>query len=52
MSNFKHGLERQLENGLNFFYTFPDGVLCLNTCIGEIVPFDYSHHQRYESGKL
>ncbi len=34
------------------FYTFPDGVLCLNTCIGEIVPFDYSHHQRYEGGKL
>lgn len=34
------------------FYIFSDGVLCLNTCIGEIVPFDYSHHQRNENGKL
>ncbi len=34
------------------FYTFTDGVLCLNTCIGEKVPFDKSHHQRYESGEL
>ena len=34
------------------FYTFNDGVLCLNTCIGEEVPFDSSHHQRNEGGKL
>ena len=34
------------------FYTFNDGVLCLNTCIGEEVPFDFSHHQRKEGGKL
>lgn len=34
------------------FYTFTDGVLCLNTCIGEEVSFDYSHHQRYKDSKL
>lgn len=34
------------------FYTFFDGVLCLNTCIGENVPFDYLHHQRNKEGKL
>lgn len=34
------------------FYTFTDGVLCLNTCIGEEVPFDYSHKQRSKGGKL
>ncbi len=34
------------------FYTFTDGVLCLNTCIGEKVPFNKEHHQRYEHGEL
>ena len=35
------------------FYTFTDGVLCLNTCIGEEVPFNYSScHQRNRGGKL
>lgn len=34
------------------FYTFTDGVLCLNTCIGEEIPFDYSHKQRNKGGKL
>ncbi len=34
------------------FYTFDDGVMCLNTCIGEEIPFNYSHHQRYENSKL
>lgn len=34
------------------FYTFPDGVMCLNTCIGEEVPFDKYHHQRNKEGKL
>lgn len=34
------------------FYTFPDGVLCLNACIGEEVSFDFSHHQRHKNGKL
>ena len=41
-------------NGKNpqLFYTFNDGVLCLNTCIGEEIPFDFRHHQRNEGGKL
>ena len=34
------------------FYTFVDGVLCLNTCIGQEVPFDRQHHQRNKNGKL
>ena len=34
------------------FYTFDDGVLCLNTTIGEENPFDYYHRRRYEDGKL
>lgn len=34
------------------FYTFEDGVLCLNTCIGEEVQFNSSHHQRIKNGKL
>lgn len=33
------------------FYTFDDGVLCLNTCIGEEIPFG-SIHQRNKYGKL
>lgn len=34
------------------FYTFDDGVLCLNTCIGEEVPFSSNNHQRNKDGKL
>jgi len=34
------------------FYAFTDGVLCLNTCIGQQINFDGSHHQRYKDGKL
>lgn len=34
------------------FYTFDDGVMCLNTCIGEEVPFDYNHRRRNADGKL
>lgn len=34
------------------FYTFDDGVLCLNTCIGEETQFNSSWHQRNEGGKL
>lgn len=33
------------------FYTFDDGVMCLNTCIGEIIPF-HTTHQRDKEGKL
>ncbi len=35
-----------------FFYTFDDGVMCLNTCIGEEVPFDYYHRRKYKDSKL
>lgn len=34
------------------FYTFPDGVMCLNTCIGKKIPFDKKHHQRSKNGEL
>lgn len=34
------------------FYTFNDGVLCLNTCIGEEISFNSNFHQRYKNGKL
>ena len=34
------------------FYTFDDGVMCLNTCIGENIPFNQQHKQRYKSGRL
>lgn len=64
--NYKYMRAHNIENYVKFqawngetdgkkpqlFYIFSDGVLCLNTCIGEIVPFDYSHHQRNENGKL
>ena len=34
------------------FYTFDDGVMCLNTYIGEEVEFDYYHRRRNKDGKL
>lgn len=34
------------------FYTFDDGILCLNTCIGEEITFNKRYHQRNKSGKL
>ena len=34
------------------FYTFDDGVLCLNTCIGEQIPFNSVYKQRNKGGKL
>ena len=64
--NYKYMREHNIGNYVKFhawsgesdgkhpqlFYTFNDGVLCLNACIGEEVPFDFSHHQRNEGGKL
>ena len=41
-----------MEKRPQIFYTFNDGVLCLNTCIGEEISFNSSHHQRNEGGKL
>ena len=34
------------------FYTFDDGVMCLNTNIGEEVPFDNHHRKKYKDGVL
>ncbi len=34
------------------FYFFEDGVMCLNTCIGEEVEFDYYHRRKNKNGKL
>ena len=34
------------------FYTFNDGVMCLNTNIGEKVSFDYYHRRKYKDGVL
>ena len=34
------------------FYTFEDGVMCLNTCIGKEVPFDYYHRRKNKEGHL
>ncbi len=64
--NYKYMREHNIGNYVKFqswtgeadgkrpqiFYTFPDGILCLNTYIGKKIPFDYSHHQRNEGGKL
>lgn len=35
-----------------FFYTFDDGVMCLNTNIGKEAPFDYYHRKKYKDGIL
>ena len=34
------------------FYTFEDGVMCLNTCIGEEISFYGIRHPRYKNSKL
>ena len=34
------------------FYSFNDGIICLNTNIGEEVPFDYYHRRKNKDGKL
>lgn len=34
------------------FYTFNDGIMCLNTCIGKAIPFNSNYHQRNKDGKL
>lgn len=64
--NYKYMREHNIGNYVKFqswsgeadgkrpqlFYAFDDGVLCLNTCIGEEVPFDKSHHQRNKGSNL
>ena len=34
------------------FYTFEDGVICLNACIGEEISFEGIRHPRYKNSKL
>lgn len=34
------------------FYVFDDGVMCLNTCIGEEIEFDNYHRKRNKNSKL
>ena len=64
--NYKYIREHNIGNYIKFqswegeasgknpqlFYTFTDGVMCLNTCIGEELPFSSTRHQRYKDGKL
>ena len=64
--NYKYMREHDINNYVKFqswsgeadgkrpqlFYMFSDGVMCLNTCIGEEVSFDGKHHQRNKDGKL
>lgn len=64
--NYKYMKEHNIENYVKFqqwkgetsgkypqlFYTFPDGVICLDTCIGEEIPFSNTTKQRNKGGKL
>lgn len=64
--NYKYMKEHNIGNYVKFqqwngetsgkrpqlFFTFPDGVMCLDTYIGEEIPFDKNHHQRNKDGKL
>ena len=34
------------------FYTFDDGIMCLNTCIGKEISFEGIRHPRYKNSKL
>lgn len=64
--NYKYMKEHHIKNYVKFqnwkgestgknpqlFYTFNDGVMCLNTNIGEEVPFDYYHRKKNKDGVL
>ena len=64
--NYKYMKEHNINNYVKFlnwegessgkspqlFYTFEDGVMCLNTCIGKEVPFDYYHRRKNKEGHL
>ena len=64
--NYKYIKEHNIKNYIKFqnwegestgknpqlFYTFDDGVMCLNTNIGEIVSFDYYYRKKYKDGVL
>ena len=63
--NYKYMREHNIGNYVKFqswkgeasgknpqlFYTFDDGIMCLNTCIGEEIPF-VQRHPKYENSKL
>jgi transposase len=64
--NYKYIREHNIGNYIKFqnfegessgknpqlFYVFNDGVMCLDTNIGEIVPFDNNHQKRNKDGTL
>ena len=64
--NYKYMKEHNIENYVKhftwkgessgkipqLFYTFDDGVMCLNACIGEEISFKGIRHQRYKNSKL
>lgn len=64
--NYKYIKEKNINNYIKFqnwegestgknpqlFFTFDDGVMCLNTNIGEKVPFDYYHRRQNKDGVL
>lgn len=65
-NNYKYIKEHGINNYIKFqnwegeatgknpqlFYTFDDGVMCLNANIGEEVPFNYYHRRKYKDGIL
>ena len=65
-TNYKYLREHHIGNYVKFqtwsgeasgkspqlFYTFNDGVMCLDTCIGKEIPFNQNYHQRNKEGKL
>ena len=65
-ANYKYMKEHQIKNYVKFlnwegesngkspqlFYIFDDGIMCLDTCIGEEVSFDYRQRKRNKDGKL
>lgn len=64
--NYKYMREHNIGNYVKFqtwkgeasgktpqlFYTFDDGVMCLNTCIGEEIAFSSNRHPKYKNSKL
>lgn len=64
--NYKYMKEHNIGNYVKFqswngessgknpqlFYTFTDGIMCLNGCIGKEISFNSKYHQRNKEGKL
>lgn len=65
-NNYKYMKKHKINNYVKFqqwegessgkspqlFYVFDDGVMCLNTCIGEEIPFDSIKQPKYKNSKL